>query len=139
MAAGFKAMPLAKHANYRFRKAGRFFGKARFADMAFAPDLLSAQAAEEMLPLYLARFCGSGCAMTADAIYARAKYRPCRQTGREALNVAWVFMDRIIVSCAGFPQSSSRGNTSILNLKIFFARSDAPPRRTSRTTDANML
>jgi hypothetical protein len=100
--------------------------------MAFAPDLLSAQAAEEILPLYFAGLRGSGCALSMDAIRAHAEQRPCRETGKEALNVAWVLRYRIIVSCAEFPQNSSRGNTSIFR----FVNTFRTPGRSARPAAA---
>jgi len=58
------------------------------------------------MPRYFARLRGSGCAMSAHTRYPRAKFCPCRETGREALDVAWLSGYRIIVSCAEFPQGS---------------------------------
>ncbi|HEY0912034.1 MAG TPA: hypothetical protein VGD75_17575 [Bradyrhizobium sp.] len=42
MAAGFKGMPVVKQANSKVSEGREFFWKARFAEMAFAPDFLSA-------------------------------------------------------------------------------------------------
>jgi hypothetical protein len=74
-----------------------------------------------------------------DAIREHAEYRRCRETGREASNVAWVFMYRIIVSRAGIPQSSARGNTSIFQLVIHFARSTRLHAGQRGITNENML
>lgn len=121
-------MPLARASPFSVSEGREVFRKARFADMAFARDLLSAQAAEEILPLYFAGLRRSGCEMSADTRYAHAKYRPCRATSREALNVAWLSRCRIMVSCAEFPQSSPRRNTSIFQLVNTFRAQRRPPR-----------